>query len=445
MAAHDTIPSWVLAVDRGWLAVEKPAGMSAHNDPGSDLLSLVSAALDRSARLRRLTEPEAGFGPHLVHRLDRDTSGVALLACRPECLRALALEFSAGRVSKRYLALLAGRLPPAAAGGWGSWRWPLAAGSAGRHNPRGSGARQACHTRFRVLAGDDRWTLAACAPLTGRTHQIRRHACLAGHPLAGDSRYGPRGAAKQRLGLHALALTLRTPGERDPRTLCSRHVPPELLQPMRDATAIDAEALVTLALEEDEMTIDRPTREQALELLKRYNTSDSLIRHALAVEAVMRHFARQRGQDEEQWGVIGLVHDLDFEQFPEQHCTKSREILEAEHWPDAYVRAVVSHGWGICSDVEPHSELEKVLFAVDELTGLVATSALVRPSRSVLDLSAASVRKKWKDKRFAAGVDRSIIERGAAMLGMELETLIHETIMGMRQAAEAIGLKGHIG
>ena len=159
----------------------------------------------------------------------------------------------------------------------------------------------------------------------------------------------------------------------------------------------------------------------------------------------MRYFARQRGQDEEQWGVIGLVHDLDYERFPEQHCVKSREILEAEGWPAEYVRAVVSHGWGICSNVEPQSELEKVLFAVDELTGLVATSALVRPSRSVLDLTAASVKKKWKDKRFAAGVDRSIIERGAAMLGMDLGALIDDTIMGMREAAEAIGLKGTLG
>jgi predicted hydrolase (HD superfamily) len=185
-----------------------------------------------------------------------------------------------------------------------------------------------------------------------------------------------------------------------------------------------------------------PTRETALALFKEFNQSDSLIKHALAVEAVMRHFARRRGQDEEKWGIVGLVHDLDYERFPDQHCRKTEEILRARNWPEEFIRAVVSHGWGICSDVKPESEMEKVLFAVDELTGLVTTSALVRPSKSVLDMEAASVRKKWKDKRFAAGVDRSIIERGAAMLGMDLPALITETILGMREVAEDIGLKG---
>jgi len=185
-----------------------------------------------------------------------------------------------------------------------------------------------------------------------------------------------------------------------------------------------------------------PTRETALALLKEFNQSESLIKHALAVEAVMRRFARQRGQDEEKWGVVGLVHDLDYEKFPEQHCRKTEEILRERRWPEEYIRAVVSHGWGICSDVKPESEMEKVLFAIDELTGLVTTSALVRPSKSVLDMEASSVKKKWKDKRFAAGVDRSIIEKGAAMLGMELPALITETILGMREVAEDIGLKG---
>jgi predicted hydrolase (HD superfamily) len=185
-----------------------------------------------------------------------------------------------------------------------------------------------------------------------------------------------------------------------------------------------------------------PTREAALALLKEFNQSDSLIKHALAVEAVMRHFARRRGQDEEKWGIVGLVHDLDYEKFPDQHCLKTEAILRERRWPEEVIRAVVSHGWGICSDVRPESEMEKVLYAVDELTGLVTTSALVRPSRSVLDMEAASVRKKWKDKRFAAGVDRSIIEKGAAMLAMELPALITETILGMRTVAEEIGLKG---
>ena len=190
------------------------------------------------------------------------------------------------------------------------------------------------------------------------------------------------------------------------------------------------------------MSAAKPTREDAFKLLLTYNKSDSLIRHALAVEAVMRHFARLRGEDEELWGLIGLIHDLDYEQYPDQHCRKSAEILAAENWPQAYIRAVVSHGWGICSDVQPETDLEKTLYAIDELTGLVATSALVRPSKSVLDLTAKSVQKKWKDKRFAAGVDRAIIDRGAQMLGMERAALITETIMGMRQVAEAIGLKG---
>ncbi|HSM88975.1 MAG TPA: HD domain-containing protein, partial [Desulfobacterales bacterium] len=170
--------------------------------------------------------------------------------------------------------------------------------------------------------------------------------------------------------------------------------------------------------------------------------SDSLIKHALAVEAVMRHFARRRGQDEDKWGIVGLVHDLDYEKFPNQHCRKTEAILRERNWPEEIIRAVVSHGWGICSDVKPESEMEKVLYAVDELTGLVTTSALVRPSKSVLDMEASSVKKKWKDKRFAAGVDRSIIEKGAAMLGMDLPALITETILGMREVAEDIGLKG---
>lgn len=185
-----------------------------------------------------------------------------------------------------------------------------------------------------------------------------------------------------------------------------------------------------------------PTRTEAFALLQKYNRSESLIKHALAVEGVMRHFARQNGQDEEKWGIVGLVHDLDYEQFPEAHCRKTEEILTAEGWPAEMIRAVVSHGWGICSEIRPESPMEKTLYAVDELTGLVATTALVRPSRSVLDLTAQSVKKKWKDKRFAAGVDRTIIDRGAEMLGMDRSALITETILGMRTVAEAIGLAG---
>ncbi|PLX59982.1 hydrolase [Sedimenticola selenatireducens] len=185
-----------------------------------------------------------------------------------------------------------------------------------------------------------------------------------------------------------------------------------------------------------------PSREEAFQLLATYTKTESLIRHGLAVEAVMRYFARHRGGDEEQWGIVGLVHDLDYEQFPEQHCIKTEQILREQQWPESYIRAVISHGWGICTDVEPISDMEKVLYATDELTGLVTTTALVRPSKSVMDLEAKSVIKKWKDKSFAAKVDRAIIDRGAAMLGMERRELITHTILGMREVAEQINLKG---
>ena len=185
-----------------------------------------------------------------------------------------------------------------------------------------------------------------------------------------------------------------------------------------------------------------PTRADAWELLNTYNKNESLIKHALAVEGVMRHMARKYGENEELWGIVGLIHDLDYEQFPDQHCRKTEEILKQNNWPADIIRAVISHGYGICTDVEPQSTMEKVLFAVDELTGLVATTALVRPSKSVLDLKAKSVKKKWKDKRFAAGVDRGIIEKGTAMLEIELAELITDTIVGMREVADEIGLKG---
>ncbi len=192
------------------------------------------------------------------------------------------------------------------------------------------------------------------------------------------------------------------------------------------------------------MSSNVPTREEALELLENYNKSDSLIKHALAVEGVMRYMARKRGEDEEKWGIIGLIHDLDYEQFPDEHCKKTEEILRENKWPEDYIHAVISHGWGICVDVKPESEMEKVLYAIDELTGLVVTTALVRPSKSVLDVKTKSVKKKWKDKRFAAGVDRSIIEKGAEMLGVEISELITDTIAGMQEVAEEIGLKGNV-
>ena len=187
-----------------------------------------------------------------------------------------------------------------------------------------------------------------------------------------------------------------------------------------------------------------PTREEALKLLHQYNESDSLRKHAYSVEGVMRYIAKKRGEDEEKWGIIGLVHDLDYEHFPDQHCTKTREILEKEDWPEEYIRAIVSHGWGICSDVEPKTVLEKTLYAIDELTGLVTANAMVRPSKSIMDMTVKSVRKKWKSPAFAAGVNRSIIQKGADMLGVEIGELIEDTIMGMRQVADETGLKGDV-
>jgi predicted hydrolase (HD superfamily) len=185
-----------------------------------------------------------------------------------------------------------------------------------------------------------------------------------------------------------------------------------------------------------------PTREEALSLLKNYTANPALINHALAVEAVMRYIAAKSGfgKEEEKWGIIGLVHDLDYEKFPEEHCRKSGPILRESGWPEEYVRAVVSHGWELCSDVEPLSILEKTLYAIDELTGLVTACALVRPSRSVMDMEISSVKKKWKQKAFAAGANREVIEKGAWMLGVELNELIENTIMGMREVAKEIGL-----
>ncbi|MCD6430385.1 MAG: hydrolase [Deltaproteobacteria bacterium] len=191
------------------------------------------------------------------------------------------------------------------------------------------------------------------------------------------------------------------------------------------------------------MENENPTRDEALQLLHEYNQSDSLRKHAYAVEGVMRYLAKKNGEDEDKWGIIGLIHDLDYEKYPDQHCTKTKEILEEHNWPEEYIRAVIAHGWGICSDVEPQSTLEKTLFAIDELTGLIAANAMVRPSKSVMDMTVKSVKKKWKSPAFAAGVDRSIIQKGAEMLGVEIGELIEDTIMGMREVAEETGLKGN--
>ncbi|HOE57575.1 MAG TPA: HDIG domain-containing protein [Bacillota bacterium] len=187
-----------------------------------------------------------------------------------------------------------------------------------------------------------------------------------------------------------------------------------------------------------------PNRAMAMELLKEFNKNESLITHAMAVEAVMRHFAGLNGEDKEKWGIIGLIHDIDYEMYPEEHCIKAREILADRGWPEEYIHAVESHGWKLCSNVEPAEKMEKVLYAIDELTGLIAATVFMRPSKSILDLEVKSVKKKWKQKSFAAGVNREVIEEGAGLLGMELDNVIEETIKGMQQVAGEIGLKGNI-
>ncbi len=184
------------------------------------------------------------------------------------------------------------------------------------------------------------------------------------------------------------------------------------------------------------------SREKALETWKKWNDDEALLRHALTVEATMRHFAVILGEDPETWGAVGILHDIDYQRFPQEHCKKAREILAAEGYPEAVIRAVESHGWGICSDVEPKSELEKTLYAVDELAGFVYACALVRPSRSVSDMELKSVKKKWKTPAFASGVNRDVVLKGAQKLGKELDYLIEQTIAALRQVEADIGLGG---
>ncbi len=184
------------------------------------------------------------------------------------------------------------------------------------------------------------------------------------------------------------------------------------------------------------------TRDQALVLLQKYNDSEHLIKHALTVEAVLREFARMGGEDEEYWGNVGLLHDIDYERWPDEHCKKAAGILREEGVPEDIIHAVVSHGYGICSDVKPERYMEKVLYAIDELSGLITASVLMRPSRSVLDLEVKSVKKKFKDKGFAAKIDREIILRGCEMMDMPLDEVIAHSIAGMRAAADELDLKG---
>ncbi|GAB1433269.1 HDIG domain-containing protein [Spirochaetota bacterium] len=183
-------------------------------------------------------------------------------------------------------------------------------------------------------------------------------------------------------------------------------------------------------------------RDAAIAVWKKYNTDDALLRHALSVEAAMRHFALKYGEDPDYWGVVGLLHDIDYGEYPEEHLKHARIMLTEAGFDDAFIRAVESHGWGLVNDIEPVHIMEKTLFAVDELTGFIAACAFVRPSRSVLDMEVKSVKKKWKTVAFAAGVNREVIEKGASLLGMELDELIQETILALRAAAAELGLKG---
>lgn len=182
------------------------------------------------------------------------------------------------------------------------------------------------------------------------------------------------------------------------------------------------------------------TRKEAIELLRKYNKETFHVQHALTVEGVMRWYAAEQGYTDKQdyWGIVGLLHDIDFELYPEEHCKKAPELLREAGVGEDMIRSICSHGYGICCDIEPVHEMEKILFASDELTGLIGAAALMRPSKSVMDMEVSSVKKKFKDKRFAAGCSRDVIKRGAEQLGWELEELFEKTILAMRSCEEQI-------
>lgn len=180
------------------------------------------------------------------------------------------------------------------------------------------------------------------------------------------------------------------------------------------------------------------TREQALSLLQKYNKEPFHILHSLTVEGVMRYFAREQGFDPEFWGLCGLLHDVDFEQFPEEHCRKAPSLLAEIDAPEEMVHAICSHGYGLCSDVKPEHLMEKIMFTVDELTGLIGAAARMRPSKSVMDMELSSLKKKFKDKKFAAGCSREVIRQGAEMLGWSLDEVLEQTIFAMRSCEASV-------
>ncbi|QSX06907.1 hydrolase [Sedimentibacter sp. zth1] len=182
------------------------------------------------------------------------------------------------------------------------------------------------------------------------------------------------------------------------------------------------------------------TRDQALQLLRKYNKEDFHILHALTVEGVMSYFANELGFKDEKnyWGLVGLLHDIDFESYPDEHCQKAKELLKEINASDNFIKSICSHGFGLCSEIKPEHIMEKVLFATDELTGLIGAAVRMRPSKSVMDMELPSLKKKFKDKKFAAGCSRDVIKQGAEMLGWDLDKLLQNTLDAMKSCEETI-------
>ncbi len=181
-------------------------------------------------------------------------------------------------------------------------------------------------------------------------------------------------------------------------------------------------------------------KEKALEVLKKYNKSEALVRHGIGVGGVMAYFANEAKEDVDYWTAVGLLHDIDYEMYPNEHCIKAKELLKENGYDQEFIHAVVSHGYGLVVDIKPELYMEKVLYTIDELTGLIGAAALMRPSKSVMDIEIKSVKKKFKDKAFAASINREVILEGCQILDIELDVIIDKCIQGMRSVAKDIGL-----